>query len=674
MTFFRRIPILCLALLLAIGSMMPSVVKAARGSQEAPRLLNLWFTWQLPDETLVELAKWDVVVLDMDQQARFPDRIRRLRQLNPNIKVLAYVDSCNIATARFVEESWFPGYKLAHAIPESFYMHRGSSRVSIWPGAWMLNVTSNGPTDAQGRRWSDMLPEFIQQEVWSTGLWDGIFLDNALDNATYFAGKGLDITGDGQGENDAAVDAAWKIGWQQLAQNLRSRLGPNALIMGNGSVQHAGVVNGILLENFPRYGWAAGFRDSETSLSKNARPRLTALNSNPNNANAPQSWQLMRYTLTSALLGDGYYSFDYGDRDHGQAWWYDEYDAILGRPTGPARIIQPAGASGFRTGVWWRDYERGAVVVNSTVNAATVDLPGPFERLRGTQDTGVNSGRVETAVRLAAQDGLILYRRGDAATIGESTAYRNGDFLRVYRPDGSQPRGAFFAQRAGAVGGAVVLSRDIDQDGTSDQLTATNGELRIVYGNGQARTLRPFGNAYRGAITFAVGNLDRDAPLELAVANATAELRLIERDGVVRATWRPYATFRGSVSLGIGDLDGDGLREIVTGAGPGGGPHIRTWKTDGKSWGGSYFAFDPNERGGVSVAVGDLDADGKDEIITGSGRGSIPRLRQYNATAERIREITLSSQPSAGGVNVTLTDFDGDRQLEILASGITVAP
>ena len=48
-----------------IFSYTPSVM-AAYGSQEAPRIMNLWFTWQLPEEKLSELAKWDVIVLDMD--------------------------------------------------------------------------------------------------------------------------------------------------------------------------------------------------------------------------------------------------------------------------------------------------------------------------------------------------------------------------------------------------------------------------------------------------------------------------------------------------------------------------------------------------------------------------------------------------------------------------------
>ncbi|MEN9558310.1 MAG: hypothetical protein RL141_679 [Candidatus Parcubacteria bacterium] len=647
---------------------------AARGTHQAPKLLNLWFDWQITDQDVAELAKWDLVVMDMDQQARFPEKIRQLRTLNPNIKILAYVDSANIDSARFVEESWFPGYKLAQSIPEQWYVHKGGSRASIWPGAWMLNVTDRSPMDGSGRRWNDALPEFIEREVWSSGLWDGIFLDNALDNATWFAGKGLDITNDGRAEPDADVDRAWKDGWQKMARELRRRLGPNALIMGNGSAAHAGVTNGILFENFPRYGWVNGFRDYQTSLRLNQTPSIASINGNPNNVWDPNNWKLVRLTLGTALLGDGYYSFDFGDRDHGQAWWYDEYDASLGAPMGAPVRLQPPGGSDASDGVWWRDYERGAVIVNSTAKAATVELPGVYERLRGTQDATVNNGRAETSVTVAGQDGLLLYQRTGVSTIGMGTAFRNGDFVRVYRTDGSQPRNAFFAQQSGATGAATVLLQDVDRDGRTDTLTAARGEVRIAYGGGRSGVVRPFGTAYRGGITLAAGNMDRDTPWELAVANDTANVRVVELNGTVRAAWRPYPTFHGTVSLAVGDLNGDGLREVATGAGPGGGPHIRVFKTDGGVWGGSWFAFDARERGGVSVAMGDMDGDGRDELITGSGQGTAPRIRLFNGRAEQTQELVMSPDPSSVGVRVSVADVDGDGKLEMLASGIAPTP
>ena len=69
-------------------------------------------------------------------------------------------------------------------------------------------------------------------------------------------------------------------------------------------------------------------------------------------------------------------------------------------------------------------------------------------------------------------------------------------------------------------------------------------------------------------------------------------------------------------------MTGDGVAEIITGAGPGGGPHVRVFELNG---GGltelaSFFAYDPAFPGGVFVAGGDVDGDGIAEVITGAGR------------------------------------------------------
>lgn len=52
----------------------------------------------------------------------------------------------------------------------------------------------------------------------------------------------------------------------------------------------------------------------------------------------------VRFGLALTLLGDGWYTYEWGDAWHGAYSWYDEYDARLGRPLGPARRARVAGA------------------------------------------------------------------------------------------------------------------------------------------------------------------------------------------------------------------------------------------------------------------------------------------------------------------------------------------
>ena len=69
----------------------PLMANAARGIQGSPKIIDLFIDWQMTERDVQELAKWDVVVLDYDQQVRYPEKIRELRSLNPAIKILAYI-------------------------------------------------------------------------------------------------------------------------------------------------------------------------------------------------------------------------------------------------------------------------------------------------------------------------------------------------------------------------------------------------------------------------------------------------------------------------------------------------------------------------------------------------------------------------------------------------------
>lgn len=671
----RTLGMICLILALA-GSFFIDTdsTYATGGTQKPPKLVNFFLGWQLTSENVKDLSKWDFVVLDMDQQGRHPDQIRELRKLNPNIKIIAYIDSSNIASARFVQETNLPGYKLAHRLPEEWFLHRGKERVGYWPGAWTLNNADACPKDSSGKRWSDYLPEFIQTELWSSGLWDGFFLDNAIIGPTWFVGSGVDMNNDGKNESDTEVNASWKSGWIRMAQDLRKRLGANAIIVGNGAYEYGPYVNGILFENFPTYGWANGMKGYLSSVKANQKPTYSCVNSNAKNINNSADYKAMRLGLMSTMLSDGYYSFDYGDQNHGQMWWYDEYNADLGTATGEMTSMSSNASSNVVDGVWWREYEKGAVVVNSTSKTQHIDLPSVYERLRGTQDSATNNGKLETSLDLPANDALMLYRRTQTSSIAKSTAYANGSFVRVYDASGTQVRSSFFVQQSSVTGGAQVLTADLDLDGKNDTVSGSQGTVRIAYGNGKASSFRPYGTAFKGTLTIAVGNVDRDNPLEIAVGReGSDEASLFEQNGTLRFRWHAYVpAFKGGVTVAIGDLNGDGLREVITGAGPTGGPHIRIFKTDGQLWSSGFFAFDKRERGGLSVAVGDVNGDGKDEVIAGSGQGTTPRVRIFSGDGNMIREFVLDTAPSDRGVSVSLADIDNNGSLEILASGVRI--
>ncbi len=116
-------------------------------------------------------------------------------------------------------------------------------------------------------------------------------------------------------------------------------------------------------------------------LSKVSRQILQDSMSTTDNQDRPNAYSLMRYGLTSALVGGGWFSFDKGDWGHDVLWWYDEYLTPLGAPRGAPQLVQGGDkGTGIVTGVWQRDFEHGTAIVNSTDQRQTVPLAGVYEK------------------------------------------------------------------------------------------------------------------------------------------------------------------------------------------------------------------------------------------------------------------------------------------------------
>src|SRR5262249_59785610 len=87
--------------------------------------------------------------------------------------------------------------------------------------------------------------------------------------------------------------------------------------------------------------------------------------------------------------------------------------------------------------------------------------------------------------------------------------------------------------------------------------------------------------------------------------------------------------FTGGVFVAAGDVNGDGRADIITGAGASGGPHVKVFSGADLSLLHSFMAYDPAFRGGVRVAAGDVTGDGRADIITGAGAGGGPHVHAF---------------------------------------------
>ncbi len=157
------------------------------------------------------------------------------------------------------------------------------------------------------------------------------------------------------------------------------------------------------------------------------------------------------------------------------------------------------------------------------------------------------------------------------------------------------------------------------------------------------------------------------------VFNVSASGTITGRGGGVMA-YDPL--FAGGVTFAVGDVTGDGTPEVITAPGPGGGPHVKLFNVDGagnfsEPFGGGFFAFEATFAGGVSIAVGNVDAQGSNELITAHLGGS-PLVRIFSiapgGAATAFSESLVYDGGFVGGVRVAAGNVDGDAKAEIVTA------
>ncbi|HTK05149.1 MAG TPA: putative glycoside hydrolase [Candidatus Eisenbacteria bacterium] len=617
----------------------------------------------IPASDYPALAKFDLLVFPAEAQVYNRDMFAALRKLNPNILILAYVPSksWNYAWVDPLHQKLFAG------IQESWWLlDPNGNKVSVWGNSAVISGISP---------WNTYLPQFVHDQIMSTGYWDGVFYDEFSSTASWMNGGNIDIHRDGIKDDPALLDAAWERGMLNMLKNTRDSLGPDAVIITNGdsteSLQQ--YVNGRMFESFPTP-WEAGGTWSGVMANYVRLHKVVGhtpvfiINTTTNNTGNNADYKKVRYGLTSTLLADGFFSFDFGDSNHGQLWRYDEEDVRLGRPLGDAVNLSSPTDRRIQPSVWRRDFANGAVLVNSSTQTKTVTLGGELEKVRGTQDPAVNDGSVVTAVTIQPNDGVVLLKRIEKV---EGATFPNGAFVRLFSADGAKLRNGFFSYDGGQTGAASITIKDLDGDGSTEKVVASKGSVSVYDAKGGLKsTFRPFGDAYTLDVNIAIGDLNGDGKAEIVTGAGPGggpQIRVYSYDGKLLTGFFAYdSRFRGGVNVAVGDLYGTGRSVIVAGAGAGGGPHVRVFTMGGRALSPGFFAYDYRFRGGVNVAVGDLDGDGKAEIVTGAGPGGGPHVRIFNRYGSAQGKGFFAADPlSRTGVRVAVTDTNADGKAEI---------
>ena len=262
----------------------------------------------------------------------------------------------------------------------------------------------------------------------------------------------------------------------------------------------------------------------------------------------------------------------------------------------------------------------------------------------------------------------------------------------LYSPTGQlikklTPFGQFF-------GGVRTVTADFNGDHVDDLAVGTGpgalAQVTVLDGVTGANlfTTFPF-DAFQGGVFVAAGDINSDGMAELVITpDQGGGPRVIVYSGGTFAPLLSYfgindPEFRGGARAGVGDLNGDGFADIAVSAGFEGGPRVSLW--DGQSLANrkfknmvnDFFVFSDVLRNGAYVAIGDVNGDGKGDLIAGAGPGGGPQVKVFSgasllnpligpAHTDPFANFFAGDPNNRGGVRVAAKVLDADLFVDVL--------
>lgn len=230
--------------------------------------------------------------------------------------------------------------------------------------------------------------------------------------------------------------------------------------------------------------------------------------------------------------------------------------------------------------------------------------------------------------------------------------------------------------------GVRIASGDLDLDGYDEIVVGAGNKskswVKIFETDGfLIRKFRAFKYKYKGGVDVACGDIDGDGRDEIAVSKLTkkkAKVKVFRYDGKdVYFDRNVFSKKKGGATVTFADIDGDGNDELVVGTGEGVRSKIKLYDVftnndNGELLSVKYFPFKKKVDTGVDIAGGDVDGDGVDEIGVSrlTGKKSKVKVYEYNSKRTIAGQFRAFNNKYKVGVNIEMFDIDSDGQEEII--------
>lgn len=234
--------------------------------------------------------------------------------------------------------------------------------------------------------------------------------------------------------------------------------------------------------------------------------------------------------------------------------------------------------------------------------------------------------------------------------------------VRIFDENGNL-KNKFLAFDASFRGGVNIVAGDFDGNGHDEIAVAPNSlsapEIRIFDGKGKLKIkFLAYDKSFRGGVNLAAGDLNGDSRDEIVSGPGISggpHIRVFNNSGKILSQFFAYSKNTNyGVKVAVANIYGRQNKNrpvIISAPASGNSSQIGIFDIKGNSKG-RFSAYGQNFKGGVNLTAGDLNNDGLAEIITGAGPGGSPHVRIFKANGDLIDSYYAYKEVFDGGVSV----------------------